>query len=189
MPTYQELRSTYALMAIPELRHLALRPLELTDQAQAALADELALRDVLTEYEIPPSLMRTSTRAVSWQEWWLTAFQAWVTFQIIGFGSVVAALDPILDGWTLLASAIMAVQCFGLVLIANKHPSTRRFWLGLLAVLLVVRLTSAPILGLLNWGMLIGIAIHVAWYRYWLESRHVATEFGLVNQAASPADA
>jgi hypothetical protein len=188
MPTYQELRSTYAQLTIPELRDLTLRPLELTAQAQAALADELSLRDVPTEYEVPPSLTRTWTRPVSWQKWWLTIFQAWVTFQIILFAAAFIVFHRIFDGWTLLMLAVAAVPCFGLVLIANKHPSARRFWLGLLAVMLVARLTSAPVLGLLNWGRLFGIAINVAWYRYWLQSKHVATESSPVHQPASPTD-
>src|SRR5262245_35342136 len=116
MPTYQELRSTYALMTIPELRALALGPLELTDQAQAALADELSLRDVLTEYEIPSSLMRTPTRAVSRHNWLLSMFQAWVTFQILVFGTAFILVHPVFDGWTLLMLAVLAVSCFGLVL-------------------------------------------------------------------------
>jgi len=181
MPTYQELRGTYALMTIPELRNLARRPLELTDQAQAALADELSLRDVLTEYEIPPSLMRTPTRAVARRTWLLTMFQAWVTFQILGFGTAFAGLHPFLEGWRLLVLAIMAVQCFGLVLIANRNPLARRFWLRLLAMLLIARLMSAPVFGLLNVGTLIGIAMNVAWYLYWLQSRDVAAAVSSIN--------
>src|SRR5262245_34650607 len=123
MPTYQELRSTYALMTIPELRALALGPLELTDQAQAALADELSLRDVLTEYEIPPSLMRAPTRAVSRHKWLLTMFQAWVTFQIVIFAAGFILLHRVFDWWTLLMLAILAVPCFGLVLIANRSDA------------------------------------------------------------------
>src|SRR5262245_32101618 len=177
MPTYQELRRTYARLTIPELRDLALRPLELTAQAQAALADELSLRDVRTEHEITPSLTRTSTPGVSWQKWWLTIFQAWVSLQIASFAAVFTLMHRVFDWRTLVMLAIVAVPCFGLVLIANKHPLARRFWLGLLAAILVTQLTSALVLGPFSWRTLIAIAINVAWYRYWLGPRHVATEF------------
>jgi hypothetical protein len=189
MPTYQELRSTYALMTIPELRDLALRPRELTDHAQAALADELSLRDVLTEYEVPPSLARTSARAIAWHKWWLTIFQAWVTLQIVLFAGGFILLHPIFDGRMLLMLAIVAVPWFGLLLIARKHPSARQFWLGWLAVLLVVQVVIALAVGRLNWRTLIEMATYVAWYVYWLKSRHVAAELSLVGSPATPTEA
>src|SRR5262245_12711301 len=97
MPTYQELRSTYARWTTQELQELALRPLELTAQGQAALADELSLRDAPTEPETQASLTSASTRVVSRHGWWLTLFQAWVTLQMVVFTAVFIVLHPVFD--------------------------------------------------------------------------------------------
>jgi len=113
-------------MTVPELRDLALRPLDLTDHARAALADELSLRDVLTEYEVPQSLMRASTRAVSWRKW-LIIFQAWVTLQVVAIAAVFVLLHPVFDGRTLLLLAIVAVPWLGLLLIANARQRAARW--------------------------------------------------------------
>ena len=188
MPTYQELRSTYAQFSLPELRDLARRPFDLTTQARVALAAELSLREIPTEEEILASQTRAPARAASWHGGWLTIFEAWVTLQIVVFSGTYIHLHPSLDWSTLVMLATVAIPGFGLVLIANRRPSAPRFWLRALAVMLVAQITSAATSELPNWRALVWTVIVVAWFMYWLKSARVAREFGLAGQAASPAD-
>jgi hypothetical protein len=191
MRTYEDLWSTCAQLTRAELRDLALRPLELTAQAQAALADELSSRDVPTENDDDPSIPQTSTppRAASWYKGWLIVFQIWVTLQIVLVVAAFSQLRPGLGWSTLIMLATVAVPSIGLVLIANKSLSARRFCLAVLAVSLVARITTDAIFGQFGWRTLFGMAIIVAWYLYWLNSTRVAAEFSGASWPASPADA
>jgi hypothetical protein len=181
MPTYQELRTTYAQLTPSELRDLARRPIDLTAQGQAALADELSLRDVGTENDL-----ETTAAAPSWYKGWLTVFQAWVTLHIVAFAAGFILLRPGLGWPTLGMLAIVAIPCIGLVLIANQHSSARRFWPTFLAVWLVSEVTVAFVIGGFTWRDLIDIATIVAWYKYWLSSKRVAMEFGADSQKLIP---
>jgi len=189
MPTYQELRSTYGRLTIGELQDLALRPFELTAQAQAALVDELSSRGVPANADTPTPETRPSARADSWYRGWLTVFEAWVTLEIAASLAAFALLRPDLGWSTLLMLAIVAVPTIGLVLIANSHPLARRFWLALLAVLLVAWITIAAAFGRTSWRAPSEAAIIAAWYLYWLNSRRIAAEFSSASRPASPADA
>jgi hypothetical protein len=199
MPTYQELRSTYGQLTLAELQDLALRPFELTAQAQTALAEELSSRDVPADDDTPTPQTRTSASAASlyrrWlpviQAWasshggWLTVFQAWVTLQIAAFLTVFALFGPGL-GWSLVSTlAAVAVLSVGLVLIATNNPLARRFWPVLLAVWLVASLMGIAALGRFRWHTPLSIAILIAWYLYWLKSKRVAAEFSRASPPAS----
>lgn len=160
-----------------ELRDLASRTSDLTPEAQSALANELSARDTTRQDADDPAPPIVMPSSFTWFKGWLTIFEAWMAFFMIGLAFGYLLEDGPLSWTTLKLLVILAIPGTGLVLIAKRSPAARPFWLVSLGVWLAVGLVFPAVTGTLSLRSLLKLAAPAAWFLYWLKSQRIAREF------------
>ena len=194
MPPALTTKERYKRLPLSELQDLAAEGSEsFTPEAWRALLEEIEARGDRTPPETastpdrPDASSSPTTPSVNpfaRDGVWLTVFQAMIaigTIWVAGI-AVLSALSNGPDFGTIFGALAVSLNILGLVLIAQRRPFARRFWIAYLGVGAVLSIVSPLRREALGLSTVVRFAISIAWAMYWLRSERVRLGFGELDE-------